>query len=141
MYSLFKTRDRHHMSKRDIILVEDDALVGEIACDILTGAGYAVRWVQDPREAVAAIKKASPKLVITDIMMPGITGLDLCKSISADPELKGLKIMVMSAKSFEVERRRAQMFGAAYFLPKPFTEKGLLKAVKALLPPPAAQPH
>ena len=129
------------MPKRDIILVEDDHLVGEIARDILTGAGYSVTWVQHPGEAVAAVKKAHPRLVITDLMMPGISGLDLCKALSADPDLKGLKIMVMSAKNFEIERRRAQMFGAAHFLPKPFTEACLLKAVKDLLHGPAAHPH
>jgi twitching motility two-component system response regulator PilH len=130
------------MNKTDIILVEDDFLVGEIARDILAGAGYSVRWIQDPKEAVAAVKKTHPKLVITDIMMPGITGMDICKSICSDPELSKIKVMIMSAKSFEMEKRRAQMFGAAHFLPKPFTEKCLLKAVKDLLPHgPAGQAH
>jgi DNA-binding response OmpR family regulator len=128
------------MNKTDIILVEDDFLVGEITRGILTDAGYAVRWVQDPNEAVATVKKARPQLVITDIMMPGISGMDLCKQLCSDPELAGLKVMVMSAKSFESEKRRAHMFGAAQFLPKPFTEKGLLKAVKDLLPSHPAQP-
>ncbi len=124
---------RGHMPRTDIIIVEDDPLVGEISRDILTGAGYAVKLVPDPREALAAIKKALPKLVITDIMMPGITGLDLCKLVRAEPSLAQVQLMVMSAKSFEVEKRRAQMFGAAYFLPKPFTEQCLLKAVSDLL--------
>jgi DNA-binding response OmpR family regulator len=129
------------MSKKDIILVEDDPLVGEIALDILTGAGYAVRWVQDPREALAVVKQASPKLVITDIMMPGITGLDLCKLVRAEPTLDQVKIMVMSAKSFEAEKSRAKMFGALHFLTKPFTEQGLLKAVTEVLSRPTSQPH
>lgn len=129
------------MNKTDIILVEDDFLVGEIARDILTGAGYAVRWVQDPCEAVAAVKKALPKLVITDLMMPGISGMDVCKAISSDPALAGVKIMVMSAKSFEAEKRRAKTFGASHFLPKPFTEKCLLKAVSDLLHPNTSHPH
>ena len=128
------------MNTTDIIIVEDDPLIGEIARDILTGAGYAVRLVPDSRDAMAAIKKTLPGLVITDIMMPGITGMDLCKTISSDPGLVKVKIMVMSAKSFEIEKRRAKMFGAVHFLPKPFTEKCLLEAVNKLLPLRAAQP-
>lgn len=125
------------MQKTDIILVEDDHLVGEIARDILSGAGYAVQLVQESREALDAVRKARPRLVITDIMMPGITGLDICRQISADPELAEVKVMVMSAKSFEVEKRRAAFLGAKNFLPKPFTEKCLLKAVRDLLAGPS----
>lgn len=121
------------MHTTDIILIEDDPLIGEIARDILTGAGYTVRLVPDPLDAMAAIKKVLPKLVITDIMMPGISGMDLCKMISSDPGLAGVKVMVMSAKSFEAEIRRAKLFGAVHFLPKPFTEKGLVDTVKKLL--------
>ncbi|OGR81023.1 MAG: hypothetical protein A2X32_08760 [Elusimicrobia bacterium GWC2_64_44] len=129
------------MTKTDIILVEDDTLVGEIALDILTGGGYAVRWVQDPLEAVAAVIKARPKLVITDIMMPGISGMDICKAISTTPELAEVKLMVMSAKNFEIEKYRARLFGALHFLTKPFTEQGLLKAVTDVLGHPTSRPH
>ncbi len=121
------------MNMPEIIIVEDDLLVGEIARDILTRAGYAVRLVPDPRDAMAAVKKTLPRLVITDIMMPGISGMELCKMIASDPGLAKVKVMVMSAKSFETEKRRARMFGALAFLPKPFTEKCLLDTVKNLM--------
>ncbi len=131
-----------HTAHADIILVEDDPLVGEIARDILAGGGYDVRLIPDPRDAMAAIKKAHPRLVITDIMMPGITGLDLCKAITSEHSLAKVKVMILSAKSFEIEKQRAQMFGASHFLPKPFTAQGLLKAVKHLLQDPAQpDPH
>ncbi len=129
------------MDTTDIVLVEDDPLIGEIARDILAGAGYKVLLVQESREAVAEIKKAMPKLVITDIMMPGITGLDICKAVSSDPALKPVKVVVMSAKSFEVEKRRAQMMGAVAFLTKPFNEKSLLAAVAELISPSAPPAH
>lgn len=121
------------MSRTDIILVEDDPLVGEISKDILLGGGYSVRLIQDSREAIPAITKSMPKLVITDIMMPGVSGLDICKSIKSAPALKDIKVMIVSAKSFDAEKRRAVMMGAAHFLTKPFTEKGLLAAVKDVL--------
>jgi CheY-like chemotaxis protein len=129
------------MTKTDIIIVEEDPLVGEITRDILTCAGYSVKLLTETRDAVAAVKKAHPKLVITDIMMPGISGMDICKMITSDPDLAKVKVMVMSGKAFEMEKRRAKFFGALFFLTKPFTEKSLLKAVKDLLHEPAHQPH
>ena len=91
----------------------------------------------ESREALAAIRACMPRLVITDIMMPGITGLHLCKAVKSDPALKHIKVMIMSAKSFETERRRAAMFGAGHFLVKPFTQEGLLSAVAGLIGDPA----
>lgn len=125
------------MAQPDIIIVEDDALVGEISQSILTDAGYAVQWVQDSREAEAAIKAAMPRLVITDIMMPGITGMDICKGLKSEPQLKHIKVLVVSAKSFEAEKRRAYMFGADGFLPKPFSAKLMLETVMGMIQAPA----
>ena len=127
------------MTKPEIIIVEDDPLVGEISRDILSGAGYAVQLVPESREAVAAVRAGMPRLVITDIMMPGLTGLDICKALKADPQLKDIPIMVMSAKSFEAEKRRAAMFGATHFLVKPFSEKSLLSTVAGILGPRAGK--
>jgi CheY-like chemotaxis protein len=121
------------MLSTDIIIVEDDPIVGEIARDILKGQGYSVLLLQESREAVAAIKAAMPKLVITDIMMPGLSGLDICRAVKSDPAIAHIKIMVMSAKSFEVEKKRAIQFGALAFLTKPFNEKTLIMMVKRII--------
>lgn len=138
MYALYEAG--YAMRKTDILIIEDDHLVGEISRHILAAAGYSVQWVQESREALEAVKKAQPRLVITDIMMPGITGLDICKLITSDPDLARVKVLVMSAKSFEMEKLRAKMFGAHCFLPKPFTEKLLLSTVAELLRVPAGDP-
>ncbi len=121
------------MPTTDVIIIEDDPIVGEIARDILTRQGYTVQLLPDSREAVAAIKAAMPKLVITDIMMPGLSGLDICKEVKSDPAIAHIKIIVMSAKSFEVEKKRAIQFGALAFLTKPFNEKTLIMMVKRII--------
>lgn len=121
------------MPPTDVIIIEDDPIVGEIARDILTRQGYTVQLLPDSREAVAAIKAAMPKLVITDIMMPGLSGLDICKEVKSDPAIAHIKIIVMSAKSFEVEKKRAIQFGALAFLTKPFNEKTLIMMVKRII--------
>ena len=127
------------MPPPDIIIIEDDPLVGEIARDILTKQGYAVQLLPESRDAIAAIKAAMPKLVITDIMMPGLSGLDICNAVKSDPAIAHVKIMVMSAKSFEVEKKRAIQFGALAFLTKPFDEKTLIMIVKRLINSPGPE--
>jgi DNA-binding response OmpR family regulator len=127
------------MPPPDIIIIEDDPLVGEIARDILTRQGYAVQLLPESRDAIAAITAAMPKLVITDIMMPGLSGLDICNAVKSDPAIAHVKIMVMSAKSFEVEKKRAIQFGALAFLTKPFDEKTLIMIVKRLINSPGPE--
>ena len=127
------------MPSPDIIIIEDDPLVGEIARDILTKQGYAVELLPESCDAIAAIKAAMPKLVITDIMMPGLSGLDICKAVKSDPAIAHVKIMVMSAKTFEVEKKRAIQFGALAFLTKPFDEKTLIMMVKRLINSPGPE--
>lgn len=121
------------MDQTDIILIEDDKLVGELTLGILAHNGFSVRLIPDSRHALDQIKMTPPRLVISDIMLPGVTGLDLCKTITSDPALSGVKVMVMSAKSFDAEIRRARAFGARHFLAKPFSKEELLTAVNGLL--------
>ena len=121
------------MDGTDIIVVEDDKLVGELTRGLLEHCGFSVRLVPDSRNALSLIERTSPKLVIADIMLPGIGGLELCNRITSDPALAGVKVMIMSAKAFDAEIRRARAFGALHFLVKPFGKEELLDAVNALL--------
>ncbi len=130
MYPILKAKD---MDKTDIIVVDDDKLVGELTRNVLEHSGFSVRLVPDSRNALSLIGQTSPKLVIADIMLPGISGLELCNRITSDPALAGVKVMIMSAKAFDTEIRRARAFGALHFLVKPFSKEELLDAVNALL--------
>lgn len=121
------------MVQPDIIIIEDDPLVGEISRDVLTDEGYTVQLIPNSRDAIAAIKAALPKLIITDIMLPGVSGLDICKTVKTDPALRHIKVMVMSGKVFEVEKIRAFRLGAIFFLQKPFDEKTFAKTVKDIM--------
>lgn len=106
------------MANPDIIIVDDDPMVGELSRDLLTDAGYTVTLVQDSLEALPTIKAQMPRLIVTDIMMPGITGMDICKAVKSDPALKHIKIIVVSGKSYDVEKQRAFQLGADFFLQK-----------------------
>jgi len=121
------------MANPDIVIVDDDPMVGELSRDLLTDAGYTVTLVQDSLEAIPTIKAQMPRLIVTDIMMPGITGMDICKSVKSDPSLKHIKIIVVSGKSYEVEKQRAFQFGADFFLQKPYNVETFSNTVKTIL--------
>ncbi|OGR75563.1 MAG: hypothetical protein A2X32_13685 [Elusimicrobia bacterium GWC2_64_44] len=121
------------MANPDIIIVDDDPMVGELSRDLLTDAGYTVGLVQDSLEAIPTIKAQMPRLIVTDIMMPGITGMDICKAIKSDPSLRHMKIIVVSGKSYEVEKQRAFQLGADFFLQKPYNVETFSNTVKSIL--------
>lgn len=134
------------MENPDIVIVDDDPMVGELSRDLLTDAGYKVMLIQESLQAIPAIQQQRPRLVVTDIMMPGITGMDICKAIKADPNLKHIKIIVVSGKSYDVEKQRAFQLGADFFVQKPYNVDTFSNTVKSILdgvpaeaaPPPAA---
>ncbi len=121
------------MNKPDIIIVDDDQLVREVSASLLADFGYRVLAVTESTEAVRLIKQHKPKLVILDIMMPGLTGMDICKTVKSDPELSGVKVIVCSAKSQEAEKQRAYRLGADFYLQKPYSVATYGSTVKGVL--------
>lgn len=138
------------MEKPDIIVIDDDIMVAELSRDLLVSQGWSVLLLNDSRSAFKTIKENMPKMVISDIMMPGITGLDICKMIKTDPSTKSIKVIIVSGKSYEVEKQRAFQLGADFFLAKPYNIETFSKTVKSILegasptsappPPPSKEP-
>lgn len=131
----------------DIIIVDDDPMVGELSRDLLTDEGYKVLLIQDSMEAISTIKHYKPRLVIADIMMPGITGMDICKELKSDPLSKNIKVIIASGKAFLSEKQKAFQLGADFFLQKPYDVNTFSKTVKDILeetssapPPPPSAP-
>ena len=133
-YIIVNRPDRERkMPNPDIIIVDDDPMVGELSRDLLTDAGYTVTLVQESLEAIPTIKAQMPRLIVTDIMMPGITGMDICKAVKSDPNLRHIKIIVVSGKSYEVEKQRAFQLGADFFVQKPYNVDTFSNTVKEIL--------
>ena len=128
------------MANPDIIIIDDDPMVGELSRDLLVDAGYTVTLVQDSLEALPTIKAQMPRLIVTDIMMPGISGMDICKAVKSDPALKHIKIIVVSGKSYQIEKQRAFQFGADFFLQKPYNVETFSSTVKSILNDSPANP-
>lgn len=100
-------------------VVDDDELVVRILSKLLGDAGYEVVAETSSTQALSRIRAERPDVVLLDMMMPGIDGLEMCKELRADKAFADTKIVFVSAKSYEFDRKRALRFGADGFLVKP----------------------
>jgi len=130
----------------EIIIIDDDPMTGELTKDILKDEGFNVFLIDDSITAIENIKKLKPKLVICDIMMPGINGMEIAKRIKSDPEIKNIKVIILSGKSYESEKQKALHIGVDYFISKPYEPPKLVEIIKSIIgesknpPPPPSIP-
>ena len=121
------------MSKK-ILVVDDDEDSLKITCNILSAKGnYEVNTLLDSSLAMDTIKADKPDLVILDIMMPKVNGFMLTKQIREDSSLASTKIIVYSAKIFEVDKKKAISLGADAYITKLLESDKLIETVKQLL--------
>ena len=119
---------------KKIMIVDDDPALGEMYQRIFTDEGYQVIWVQDGEKALASIMEAQPDLLLLDIMMPKIQGLDVLDIIKATPATAQTKIIVLTALSDEQVISRAKQIGALDVIVKSQVEMDQVVAkVKAVL--------
>lgn len=125
----------------EIIIVDDDPLVGGLSNDLLSDAGYTTLLIRDSNLVMKTIAAGKPQLIILDILMPGIDGLTLLHMIKSDDNLKDIKAIVVSGKSFSAEIERAKEYGAELFIEKPYDVKKFAAQVLELIGPPAQTPE
>jgi CheY-like chemotaxis protein len=113
-----------------ILVVERDPHVRELEAHFLHEAGYAVEFVIDGRSALEQARKLQPDIVITEILVPNLDGLALCRQLKADPQTRSITILVFSILAAS---GRALEAGADAFLTKPLAERRLVGTVKALM--------
>lgn len=101
-----------------IMIVEDDASLREIYSIRLTAEGYEVISAVDGESALAVAVREKPDLIITDVMMPKISGFDMLDILRSTPEIKDIKVIIMSALSSEDQRQRGENLGADRYLVK-----------------------
>ena len=117
-----------------ILVVEDNALNIKLFCDLLSAHGHEPRPVTDSRTALATAREFRPDLVITDIQLPYVSGLDLIRAIRAEPELAEVPIMAVTAYSGHGDDERIRAAGAQAYVSKPISVARFVAEVSALLP-------
>ena len=134
-----------------ILVVEDNELNLKLFCDLLRAHGYLAEPVRDGREAIERARGFEPDLVVMDIQMPHITGLELIEQMKADAGLRHIPIMAVTAYAAKGDEERIRDAGAEGYVSKPISVMRFVAAVAALLeataertatsePAPAAEP-
>ena len=116
-----------------ILIVEDNALNVKLFCDLLAAHGHEPQAVTDSRQAMDAAHDFSPDLVITDIQLPHVTGLDLIKMLREDEELSDVPIMAVTAYSAQGDEERIRAAGAQAYVSKPISVMRFAETVDQLL--------
>ncbi len=117
-----------------ILIVEDNALNIKLFCDLLAAHGHQPEAVTDSRNALDVAKQFSPDLVITDIQLPHVSGLELIKLLRADEQLSQVPIMAVTAYSALGDEERIRAAGAQAYVSKPISVVKFAQTVDELLP-------
>lgn len=116
-----------------ILVVEDNELNLRLFCDILRAHGYEAEPVRDGREALERARAFSPDLVIMDIQMPHISGLEIIEQLKADEALRAIPIMAVTAFAAKGDEDRIRDAGAEGYVSKPISVMRFVEAVRGLL--------
>jgi DNA-binding response OmpR family regulator len=116
-----------------ILIAEDEPDIRDLVAFTLRFAGYEVVTGTNGEEAVQIAQKEYPDLILLDVRMPKMTGYDACKEIKADPKLKDVPVVFLSAKGQEAEIRDGMDAGAEDYLLKPFAPDQLTDRVRSIL--------
>jgi two-component system cell cycle response regulator DivK len=125
------------MAKR-ILVVEDNDLNRKLFCDVLKSQGYAVEPIADGRDALERAQSFVPNLIIMDIQLPNISGLDLIERIKADRLLRSIPVLAVTAYAGKGDEERIRDAGADNYLAKPVSIGPFMAAVKGLVEKAAA---
>jgi two-component system, OmpR family, response regulator len=129
-----QVQDTNSSRKRCALIVEDDPDVRALVGRLLRGLGLDVAEVSEGRSAILHLAvHQPPDLVCLDLMLPELSGYDVCEYMRSDAKLRGVPILIMSARTLPQDRAYAEQVGASTYLVKPFKQKAFQAAVDALL--------
>lgn len=120
-------------SNTTILVIEDDDAVRQTLTDILDLNGFRTVVANNGTDGLIAARRETPSVIITDVSMPGLTGFELLEDFRADPALRALPVIIVSAKADRAAIRRGMELGAADFITKPFTEDEVIRSVATRL--------
>ena len=122
------------MSTPQLLMIEDDARLAQMVSDYLTQSGFGVRHAADGASGLEMLQEHAPDLVILDLMLPDIDGLEVCRRIRAQPNaLAKVSVLMLTAKGDPMDRIVGLELGADDYLPKPFEPRELLARIRAVL--------
>ncbi len=115
---------------KKIVLIEDSKVLGTALAGALKVEGIEVHWAQNGVEGVSLAKAEKPDLILLDLMLPKLSGFDVCKLLKTDNDTWRIPIIVMSTLSDPESQDRAKAAGADFFIPKPYDLADTLAEIK-----------
>ena len=116
--------------KPTILVADDEPSIVLSLQVLLQKAGFEVRIARNGEEALQSVEASPPDLILLDAMMPRRDGFDVCQSLRANPALRELPIIMLTAKSRDVERQKGMALGATDYITKPFSTRDLVATVR-----------
>ena len=116
---------------KTILVVEDNELNLRLFCDLLNAHGYSAHPVRDGRDAVAKAREVSPDLIIMDIQLPNISGLDLISDIKRDAKLRNTPVLAVTAYAGKGDEEQIRAAGAEAYVSKPISVIKFIESVGA----------
>ena len=120
------------MVKKKILVVEDDRDISELITYNLEREGYEIASLYDGSQVVDFVNKRKPDLIILDLMLPEVDGIEICRTLKSDAATKHIPIVMLTAKSEEADVVVGLQMGADDYIPKPFSPKVLVARIKAI---------
>jgi two-component system phosphate regulon response regulator PhoB len=127
------------MAKQKILIVDDEPDALELVAFNLREAGYEVATAVNGEEALRQARALLPNLIVLDLMLPEIDGLEVCKLLRRDAQTSGIPIVMLTAKAAEIDRVLGLELGADDYVTKPFSPRELVLRIKRLLRPGPAE--
>lgn len=121
------------MAGKKILVVEDEADIRKLVSYNLTQDGFKVLEAEDGEKALRIVERERPDLIVLDLMLPGLSGLELCKNLRQRQATARFPILILTAKAGETDRVVGLEMGADDYLTKPFSPRELVARVKAIL--------
>jgi two-component system, OmpR family, alkaline phosphatase synthesis response regulator PhoP len=121
------------MRRKKILIADDNENIREALTSILEDEGHSLWIAKNGAEALEKVREISPDILILDVMMPEMSGYDVCRAVKNDPDLKKTFILMLSAKGQAAEQEQGKENGADDYIVKPFSPTDILARIKKLL--------
>jgi DNA-binding response OmpR family regulator len=118
---------------KKILIADDEPNIVVSLEFLMKQKGYVVRVVTNGEDALAAVGEFAPDLILLDVMMPRMSGYDVCQKVRENPSWAGIRIIMLSAKGRDVEVNKGMAVGADAYVTKPFSTKDLIAQVAQML--------
>lgn len=118
---------------KKIFIIDDDKVAVESLSKMLALSGFEVQFTLNPKDALSLAKQFQPHLILLDLLMPHLGGLEICDMLNKDKDCRGIPIIVVSAIGNEADIKKAYHLGVIGYITKPYDFKELLKEINKAL--------